>query len=198
MSYYFFFISDILNISVIVSTYYFVLPLLLILTTISILYYFQLILSHFYFILSLLSSLYTFLTFCNILLLVFMLHLCLSLPNTISVVFSQLPFLVLLQYTMSHYYILSFLLYYYILVIRVYATSLTFCLDVHWAISFCLLLPLYIYKDCSLSLLCFIVITNTSLPITYSNGYLHDLLLFGISNSYYVPIMPLCIIFQYT
>ena len=79
-----------------------------------------------------------------------------------------------------------------------YTTPPTFCLNLRWAISFCSLLPLHVYKDRSLPSLSSLVNTNTLIPITCSAGYRHDPLRFEISDSYCAPITPLCIDFRYT
>jgi len=99
---------------------------------------------------------------------------------------------------MFHHYILVFPLYYYISVLRIYTTPPTFCLDLCWAISFYSLLPLHVYKDCSLPWLSSLVNMKTLIPITYSTGYRRDPLLFEISDFYCAPITPLYIDFRYT
>ena len=99
---------------------------------------------------------------------------------------------------MFHRYTLLFPLYYYILVLRVYATPLTFCQDLHWAILFYSLLSFHIYKDRSLLSLSSSVNMNALIPITCSTGYRRDPLLFEISDFYCAPITPLYINFRYT
>jgi len=99
---------------------------------------------------------------------------------------------------MFHHYTLLFPLYYYISVLRVYATPPTFCLDLRWAISFCSFLPLYVHKDRSLPSLSSLVNTSTLIPITCSTGYCRNQLLFEISDSHCTPITLLYIDFRYT